>query len=106
MIGMQRDHSTALICNSAMPPHHPCPFVVTGRLKIELTEAWEDFKEAGAFNRIPMAIELPFTLLRKATVPLTAEDAYSKPWLVISTAMTPFWISYYLERDGIMMVRP
>lgn len=51
-----------------------------------------------------MVIELPFTLLRKATVPLTAEDAYSKPWLVISTAMTPFWIAYYLERDEIMMV--
>ena len=46
-------------------------------------------------------IEIPFTILRKATVSLTSEDAYSKPWLVISVAVVPLWISFYLERDGI-----
>lgn len=47
-------------------------------------------------NKALAILELPFTLLRKATIPLTAEDAYSKPWLVISIACMPLWLGYYL----------
>ena len=59
--------------------------------KAEWEETKESFFEESALNKACAVAEAPFVLLRKASVPITAEDSYSRPWLVASVALFPLW---------------
>jgi len=52
------------------------------------------------FNSLCALAEIPFTVMRSCTIPMTAEDSYSRPVLVISLLGGPFWLTYYLGQQG------
>ncbi|KAL7483406.1 hypothetical protein ACHAW6_009056 [Cyclotella cf. meneghiniana] len=62
---------------------------------------WETYivKEPSRFERFGCILELPVTLLRTLTIPVPCEDHYNKTIAAISTAMSPFWIMWYLVID-------
>ena len=69
-----------------------------------LEEARGECAEAyGAFLALPWhekalaAAEFPFFLLRKLTIPLTAQEVYSRPCLVLSLFFLPLWLCYYYD---------
>jgi hypothetical protein len=62
-----------------------------GRLQMEWAETLENFQSESPLGKVLILAEAPFTVLRKATVPITAEENYSKPWLLASVTLCPLW---------------
>ena len=44
--------------------------------------------------------ELPFVLMRRATVPLTCDDSYARGPLVGSCVCAPIWLAFYASQRG------
>ena len=45
--------------------------------------------------RVVAILELPFTAIRRATVPLTSSEAYARGPLVLSLLGAPLWLCAY-----------
>lgn len=61
----------------------------------------EEFREMGVLSKIQSVMELPFTVLRTCSIPMTSEQDYSRPFLLISCTLMPLWFLYYLGDDGV-----
>lgn len=57
----------------------------------------EDWSDMGVFLQILLVFRLPFVILQRATIPMTSSENYSKKWLVISMALSPFFTLYYFD---------
>jgi sodium/potassium/calcium exchanger 6 len=64
-------------------------------------EIWEN-EENNAFDKFFLVMELPFTVLRKLSVPIPCDDYYCRAIIAASTAFTPIWIGVYamLQHDS------
>lgn len=49
-------------------------------------------------------IELPFTLVRRATIPLIEQDSYSRPWFLASAFFAPLAVVVYLGQPAWMLL--
>lgn len=67
---------------------------------VELTEIWNEiFSSEGElqlYERFLLLCELPFTILRKITIPIPCEGYYNRGFVALSVAVSPFWFTYYL----------
>jgi len=71
---------------------------VAARVRYEVRCGFEEFKEMPPLDKCLYAAEWPFAVARRLTVPITAEDNYKKPWLLLSVFLCPLWlIGFYLE---------
>lgn len=61
----------------------------------------QDFREMGILSKIQSVMELPFTVLRTCSIPMTSEQDYSRPFLMISCTLMPLWFLYYLGDDDV-----
>ena len=61
----------------------------------------QEFREMGVLSKIQSVMELPFTILRTCSIPMTSEQDYSRPLLILSCALMPLWFLYYLGDDGV-----
>lgn len=52
-------------------------------------------------ERFLMLCELPFTILRMATIPVPCDGYYCRPLVAISVAFAPVWMWYYLSESGM-----
>jgi sodium/potassium/calcium exchanger 6 len=60
---------------------------------------WEDIVWNGDVNVVSkflLLCELPFTTLRKLTVPIPCEGFYVRAMVALSVAISPVWLIYYL----------
>ncbi|KAK8791934.1 hypothetical protein WA158_005311 [Blastocystis sp. Blastoise] len=62
---------------------------IQGLLKHE----WSVFKQMSILSKINYVIMIPFSILRKGTIPMVDRENYSKFWLVISSFMCFFIIA-------------
>ena len=51
-------------------------------------------------GKLAAFLELPFTAARRASVPLTASDAYGRAPLALSLLGAPLWLCVYASRRG------
>ena len=51
-------------------------------------------------GKLAAFLELPFTAARRASVPLTASDAYGRAPLALSLLGAPLWLCFYASRRG------
>jgi len=49
------------------------------------------------YERFLLLCELPFTVVRKATIPIPCEGYYNRGLVALSVALSPLWIIYYLQ---------
>jgi len=56
---------------------------------------WEN-EENNAFDKFFLICELPFTVLRKLTVPIPCDDYYCRGLVAASVSLSPLWISFYI----------
>jgi solute carrier family 24 (sodium/potassium/calcium exchanger), member 6 len=62
-------------------------------------EVWDDIMYDGDINMVTkflLLCELPFTVLRKLTVPIPCEGYYVRGVVALSLAVSPVWFAYYL----------
>jgi solute carrier family 24 (sodium/potassium/calcium exchanger), member 6 len=60
---------------------------------------WDDIVWNGdvhAISKVLLIIELPFTILRKITVPIPCEGYYVRGLVALSLPLSPLWFAYYL----------
>eukprot|EP00873_Tetraselmis_striata_P037792 jgi/Tetstr1/458056/TSEL_044563.t1 len=67
-----------------------------------LMESWEEVREMGLLGKASLVLLLPFTLAQRATIPMIVDEAYSRPWLLVSIVLCPPWMAYYLGFAGAM----
>jgi sodium/potassium/calcium exchanger 6 len=63
------------------------------------SSVWEDIVWNGDVNVVSkflLLCELPFTTLRKLTVPIPCEGFYVRAMVALSVAISPVWLIYYL----------
>jgi sodium/potassium/calcium exchanger 6 len=63
------------------------------------SRVWEDIVWNGDVNVVSkflLLCELPFTTLRKLTVPIPCEGFYVRAMVALSVAISPVWLIYYL----------
>ena len=75
---------------------HDCKQEVMASLR----ETWEDITYNGDLRAIEKAMlicEFPFTVLRKATVPIPCEGYYNRGVVALSVALCPLWFAYYIR---------
>jgi len=57
-------------------------------------DIWEN-EENNAFDKFFLTFEMPFTVLRKLTIPIPCDDYYCRALIAASVALTPIWIGIY-----------
>lgn len=66
----------------------------------ELTELWSEISssegELQLYERLLLLCELPFTVLRKATIPIPCEGYYNRGFVALSVPVSTLWFSCYL----------
>jgi len=108
-LGSRMDSFTDLPGFSAKPqptPNEvePIDLSLMDRIRHEVDEGLEEFKEMTPFSKSLYILEYPFTIARRFSVPITAEDNYKKPWLLLSVALMPLWFfGYYLDLADYMI---
>jgi len=69
-------------------------------ISAELIVLWEEiFSSEGelkVYERILLLCEFPFTVLRKATIPIPCHGYYNRGFVALSVAASPLWFTYYL----------
>ena len=50
-------------------------------------------------SKFLLLLELPFTTLRKITVPIPCEGYYVRALIALAMAVSPLWIAYYLWHE-------
>mmetsp|Transcript_6669 Transcript_6669/g.13767 ORF Transcript_6669/g.13767 Transcript_6669/m.13767 type:complete len:408 (+) Transcript_6669:186-1409(+) len=69
-------------------------------VSVELTELWNEISssEGGLqkHERFLLLCEFPFTVLRKASIPIPCEGYYNRGFVALSVAVSPLWFTYYL----------
>jgi sodium/potassium/calcium exchanger 6 len=63
------------------------------------SQTWDDIVYDGdvyVVNKFLLLCELPFTMLRKLTVPIPCEGYYCRALVALSLALSPLWFTYYL----------
>jgi len=67
----------------------------------ELIEVWGEISnregDLKMYERVLLFFELPFTVMRKATIPIPCEGYYNKGFVVLSLIFSPLWFAYYLS---------
>jgi hypothetical protein len=67
------------------------------RLQEKMAGGLEEFNEMGAGDKVLYLMEWPFTVARRFSVPITADENYVKPYLIMSVAFMPLWfVGYYM----------
>lgn len=68
---------------------------------VELTELWNEIAsnegDLQLYERLLLLCELPFTVLRKATIPIPCEGYYNRGFVALSVAVSSLWFTYYLS---------
>jgi len=62
-------------------------------------QVWDDIVWNGdisVVSKFLLVLELPFTVLRKLTVPIPCEGYYVRALVALSLAVSPLWFAYYL----------
>ena len=59
---------------------------------------------AGLFDSALDACELPFTILRRGTIPIVESECYSKPWFVASLLFGPAMLALYLHLSWVAIL--
>jgi len=86
-----------------IPPHSWSGALQNGRQEVtnELIELWGEISnkegDLKIYERVLLFFELPFTVLRKATIPIPCEGYYNKGFVVLSLILSPLWFVYYLS---------
>mmetsp|Transcript_19503 Transcript_19503/g.40855 ORF Transcript_19503/g.40855 Transcript_19503/m.40855 type:complete len:865 (-) Transcript_19503:130-2724(-) len=67
---------------------------------------WKDrvVQETSLIEKFATILELPFTALRSATVPVPCEDHWIRPLVSLSTATSSFWVLWYLDKSFTTML--
>jgi len=63
---------------------------------------WKDIyhnEENNLLDKFLLTLELPFTICRKASVPITCNGYYCRPMVGLSTALSSFWLQYYFQHE-------
>lgn len=67
----------------------------------DLTGLWNEiFLNQGdlqLYERFLLLCELPFTIIRKSTIPIPCEGYYNRGFVALSVAVSPLWFLYYLQ---------
>lgn len=74
---------------------HDCKQEVLASMR----EAWDDIAYNGDLNGLEKAMlicEFPFTIMRKATVPIPCDGYYNRGIIALSVAICPLWFAYYI----------
>lgn len=65
----------------------------------DVTEMWNEISstegELKTYERFLLLLEFPFTLLRKATIPIPCEGYYNRGFVALSVALSPLWFTFY-----------
>mmetsp|Transcript_8483 Transcript_8483/g.31934 ORF Transcript_8483/g.31934 Transcript_8483/m.31934 type:complete len:295 (-) Transcript_8483:538-1422(-) len=64
---------------------------------LELKALYSDFLDKALHEKILFVMELPFTICRKLTIPLAADEVYSRVFLVLSLLVLPLWLCFYYD---------
>mmetsp|Transcript_122591 Transcript_122591/g.183350 ORF Transcript_122591/g.183350 Transcript_122591/m.183350 type:complete len:692 (-) Transcript_122591:226-2301(-) len=62
-------------------------------------QAWEDAVWNGDINaaeKFMLICEFPFTILRKASIPIPCEGYYNRGVIALSIGMSPLWFAFYM----------
>jgi len=66
----------------------------------ELAHLWDEISssegELQLYERFLLLCECPFTVVRKATIPIPCEGYYNRGFVALSVAVSPLWFTYYL----------
>lgn len=68
-------------------------------LKDHAQQVWDDIAYNGDLHpaeKFMLVCELPFTFLRKITVPIPCDGYYCRGLVALSMAVSPFWLGLYL----------
>lgn len=77
---------------------------VVERFREKVTGGLEEFNEMSPSDKFLYLVEWPFTIARRFTVPITADDNYVKPYLILSVALMPLWfVGYYMDMATSMI---
>jgi sodium/potassium/calcium exchanger 6 len=78
-------------------------------VKESLTKLWDDIAYDGDLkmhDRVLMLCELPFTVLRKASIPIPCEGYYNRGVIALSIAISPLWFAWYMLGHEINILSP
>lgn len=67
-------------------------------LRVHWHEMWEDIfdnEENSFLDKFLLAVELPFTVMRKSTVPIPCEGYYCRALVALSLVVSPVWLGIY-----------
>lgn len=70
-------------------------------------QVWEDIIWNGDIDiitKVILILELPFTVLRKVTIPIPCEGYYVRGLIALAIAASPIWLAYYLSGYGVSVV--
>lgn len=77
---------------------------VVERFREKVSGGLEEFNEMSPSDKFLYLVEWPFTVARRFTVPITADDNYVKPYLILSVALMPLWfVGYYMDMATSMI---
>ena len=68
-------------------------------LRVHWREVYDDIftnEDNGILDKFLLAVELPFTLLRKLTVPIPCDGSYCRALVALSLVISPLWLGIYL----------
>uniref|UniRef100_A0A7S4N156 Sodium/calcium exchanger membrane region domain-containing protein n=1 Tax=Odontella aurita TaxID=265563 RepID=A0A7S4N156_9STRA len=68
-------------------------------LRVHRREVWDDImhnEENSKLDKFLLICELPFTIMRKLSVPIPCEGYYCRALVALSLAVSPLWIGTYL----------
>jgi len=68
-------------------------------VKASIENLWEDIAFNGdlkLYEKVLLLCEFPFTLFRKASIPIPCEGYYNRGFIALSMALSPLWFAFYL----------
>ncbi|KAL3942067.1 MAG: hypothetical protein SGARI_000389, partial [Bacillariaceae sp.] len=75
-------------------------------VKSSLDALWEDIAYNGdvkAYEKILLVFEYPFTIFRKASIPIPCEGYYNRGFIALAVALSPLWFAWYMLGHEINM---
>jgi sodium/potassium/calcium exchanger 6 len=75
-------------------------------VKASVDELWEDIAfnaDLKAYEKFLLVCEFPFTLFRKASIPIPCEGYYNRGFIALSVALSPLWFAWYMLGHEINM---
>ena len=81
-------------------------FLAAREALLELKDDWDDLvggilldDSMRVMEKMLLGCELPFTVLRKLTIPIPVEGFFSQPLLALSLILSPVWLLFYLRTE-------